>query len=104
MASSNPNWHSIMKRTEAPIEVGGKVQNPQSEVNITPVHAGIVEPTPDQCYYFYKPNGVLCCKTSKGTSCDNEQSQQEEACPPGGLFMKPGGITCCRRPTGITCD
>ncbi len=104
LASSNPNWHSIMKRTEAPIEVGGKVQNPQSKVDITPVHAGIVEPIPDQCYYFYKPNGVLCCRNSSRTTCDDEQSQQEDACLEGGLFMKPGGITCCRRPTGITCN
>lgn len=104
LASSNPNWYTIMKRTDAPIEVGGKKQHPQSQVNISPIHGGS-GPTPDQCYYFYKPNGILCCKTATGTTCDSDNDQsQQEACPPGGLFMKPGGITCCRRSTGITCD
>ena len=104
LTSSNPSWHAIIKRAEAPIEVDGKVQNPQSKVDIRSAHAGISEPAPDQCYYFYKPSGVLCCRTPSGTTCDNEQSQQEDACPRGGLFMKPGGVECCRRPTGITCN
>jgi hypothetical protein len=106
LTSSNPNWHTLMKRTEAPINAGGETQNPQSKVDIRPVHAGASEPVPDQCYYFYKPNGILCCRTSNGTTCDGEQQshQQEGACPSGGLFMKPGGQECCRRPTGITCN
>jgi len=106
LTSSNPNWHTIMKRTEAPIDAGGKTQNPQSEVDIRPIHAGVSEPVPDQCYYFYKPNGILCCRTANGTTCDGEQKahQQDSICPSGGLFMKPSGQECCRRPTGITCN
>ncbi len=98
--SGYPNWHAIMKRAEAPIKVAGRIQQPQSNVSLKGIHAGIPDPIPEQCYYFYRPNGVLCCKTPSGTTCE-EQSQQ---CPKGGLFMKPGGLTCCRRPTGITCE
>ncbi|OQW89682.1 MAG: hypothetical protein BWK78_07305 [Thiotrichaceae bacterium IS1] len=104
LASSNPNWHSIMKRTEAPIEVGGKVQNPQFKVNIQPAREGVVQPTEDACYYFYKPEGVLCCRSSRGTTCEASALQSESACPEGGLLMKPGGVLCCRRSTEITCQ
>jgi|GEM_PF-1437900 len=104
LESPNPNWYTIMKRTEAPITVQGKgEQNPQSQVDIRPARSGISSPIPDQCYYFYKPNGVLCCKGSNGTTCEQSDEVVGEKCPRGSFFMKPGGITCCKRPTGDTC-
>ncbi len=102
LASANPNWHTILKRAEAPIEINNTVQNPQSKVNIQPAKEGVVQPTEDACYYFYKPGGVLCCRSSSGTTCEQSKITEEE-CPAGGWFMKPGGVLCCRRPTGITC-
>ena len=101
---SSPNWYSIMKRAEAPIELPNNkgVQNPQTAVQITPTQPGVAMPTSDSCYYFYKPGGVLCCRSSSGTRCDQSSETQRDECPY--YFMKPGGVLCCRRPSGVTCE
>jgi hypothetical protein len=108
---NSPNWHSIMKRAEAPIDLpGGKRQNPQTLVKIQPAKPGIAQPQQDSCYYFYKPGGVLCCRTSTGTTCDDKTGNMRGT-PSGNTsgecphyFMKPGGVLCCRWPTGVTCE
>jgi len=109
-SSSDPNWYTIMKRAEAPIEVEGRVQNPQTLVKIQPAKSWVAPPQPDSCYYFYKPGGVLCCRTPSGTTCGNRTGNLREGssgntdgeCPH--YFMKPGGVLCCKRPTGVTCE
>jgi hypothetical protein len=100
-----PNWYTIMKRAEAPIDLpNGMVQNPQTEVKIETVASWMTSPQPDSCYYFYKQGGVLCCRSPRGkTTCDNQaQRESIDECPH--YFMKQGGVLCCRRPTGITCE
>jgi hypothetical protein len=97
--NSSPNWYTIMKRSEAAIIVGNIEQNPLINVAINAKN-NAEQPSRDNCYYYYKPNGVLCCRSPSGTTCE----EQDDACPRGGLFMKPGGIVCCRRPSGVTCE
>jgi len=96
-----PNWYTIMKRAEAPIDLpNGMRQTPQTVVKIEPVASWMNSPQPDSCYYFYKPGGVLCCRSPSETTCDDQTSRDECSY----YFMKPGGVLCCRRPTGVTCE
>ena len=101
---SSPNWYTIMKRAEAPIELPNNkgVQNPQTVVKITPAKPGVAMPSVDSCYYFYKPGGVLCCRSRSSTRCDQPSETPRNECPY--TFMKPGGLLCCRRPSGVTCE
>ncbi|MEK7990302.1 MAG: hypothetical protein VSS52_004795, partial [Thiotrichaceae bacterium] len=47
--SSNPSWDSIMKRAEAPIEVLGRIQNPQTFVSVNSINANTELQTDNQC-------------------------------------------------------
>ena len=99
LASSNsPNWNQLVKRAEVPIRLPyGIEQNPQSELkikNFTKLN------TTEKCYYYYNRRGILCCRKSTGTTCE-QPIIQEEKCY---YYYNNRGSLCCRRPTGTTCE
>lgn len=92
---------SVSKPPISPAVPPPVVITPIKPVPIEAVHVGISKSTKDDCSYFYKPNGVLCCRKPNGvTTCDNPSG--EEACPH--YFYKPSGVLCCRRPSGDMCE
>jgi hypothetical protein len=86
-----PNWNNIMERAEKPIIFSDVVQNPQTKVYIR-----LSRFKENNCYYFYKPGGILCCKNSSGTTCEESNNK----CPYS--FYKANGVLCCRDSTGRT--
>jgi hypothetical protein len=88
-SSSYPSWNQLVKRAEVPIQLPyGIVQNPQSELKVQA----------EKCYYYYNSRGILCCRKSSGTTCE----QPIAKCPY--YFYNRRGSLCCRRPTGTTCE
>jgi len=94
-SSSSPDWNQLVKRAEVPIRLPyGIVQHPQSELNIN----SFTKVQAEKCYYHYNNSGILCCRKSTGTTCE----QPVAKCPY--YFYNRRGSLCCSRPTGTTCE